>query len=60
MGSGAVMYVPGFIKIGSCVEQLMRGGYTQTHGQQRDLINLLYLFEIRKLRQKSNEKFKKR
>jgi hypothetical protein len=29
MGSGAVIYVPSFIKIGSGVEKLM-GGYTHT------------------------------
>jgi hypothetical protein len=30
MGSGAVMYVPSFIKIGSGVLKLI-GGYTDTH-----------------------------
>jgi hypothetical protein len=50
MGSGAVIYVPSFIKIGSGVQKL-KGGDTQTHthGQQRDLISLLYFFKIRKV-----------
>jgi hypothetical protein len=30
MGSGAVIYVPGLIKIGSGVQRLI-GGYTDTH-----------------------------
>jgi hypothetical protein len=44
MGSGAVIYVPSFKKIGSGVHRLMGGGDTQTdtHRQQRDLINLLH------------------
>jgi hypothetical protein len=53
LGSGAVIYAPSSIKIGSGVQKLMgRGGYTnpQTHGQQRDLIrNLLYFFKIREV-----------
>jgi hypothetical protein len=50
MGSGAVIYVPSFIKIGSSVQKLM-GGYTDkhtpTHRQQRNLMSLLYFFKIR-------------
>jgi hypothetical protein len=30
MGSGAVIYVPSFIKIGSGIQMLIRG-YTDTH-----------------------------
>jgi hypothetical protein len=41
MGSGAVIYVPSSIKIGSGVQKLLGGGYTDTQGQQRDLISLL-------------------
>jgi hypothetical protein len=48
MGSGAMIYVPSFIKIGSGIQKLM-GGYTDTHGQQRDPIILLYFFKIRKV-----------
>jgi high-affinity Fe2+/Pb2+ permease len=49
MDSGAVIYVASFIKIGSGVQKLIEGGYTDTHthGQQRDLISLLYFFKIR-------------
>jgi hypothetical protein len=47
MGSGAVIYVPSFKKIGSGVQKLIGG--THTHGQQRDLVSLLYLFKIRKV-----------
>jgi hypothetical protein len=34
MGSGAVIYVPSFIKIGSGVQKLIRGinRHTHTHG----------------------------
>jgi hypothetical protein len=44
MGLGAVIYAPSFIKIGSGVQKLIGGihRHTQTHGQQRDLISLLY------------------
>jgi hypothetical protein len=31
MGSGAVIYVPSFIKIGSGVQNLIGEGYTDTH-----------------------------
>jgi hypothetical protein len=50
MGLGAVICVPGFIKIGSGVQRLIVGDtQTDTHGQQRDLISLLYFFKIRKV-----------
>jgi hypothetical protein len=42
MGSGAVIYVPSFIKIGSGVQKLIGG----KHRQQGDLIRLL-VFLIR-------------
>jgi hypothetical protein len=48
MGSGAMIYVPSFIKIGSGIQRLM-GGYTDTHththGQQGDSISLLYFLK---------------
>jgi hypothetical protein len=44
MSSGAVIYVPSFIKIGSGIQKLI-GGYTQTHRQQRDLISLILFFQ---------------
>jgi hypothetical protein len=37
MGSGAVIYVPSFIKIDSGVQKLIGGIHTQTHRQQGDL-----------------------
>jgi hypothetical protein len=48
--SGAVIYVPSFIKIGSGVQKLI-GGHTDTYTyeQRRDLISLLYFFKIRKV-----------
>jgi hypothetical protein len=50
MGSGAVICVPIFIKIGSGVQKLIEGDtHTYTHGQQRDLISLLYFVKIRKI-----------
>jgi hypothetical protein len=49
MGSGAVIYVPIFIKIGSGVQKSIGGihRHTNTHtlGQQRDLISLIYFFQ---------------
>jgi hypothetical protein len=59
MGSGAVIYVPSFIKIGSSVQKLIGGGDTQTHThthtqhtQQDDLISLLYFFQNKESRLK--------
>jgi hypothetical protein len=49
MGSGAVIYVPSFIKIGSGVQKLIGGIHRHTHRQQRDLISLLYFLKIRKV-----------
>jgi hypothetical protein len=31
MGSGAMIYIPSFIKIGSAIPKLMGEGSTQTH-----------------------------
>jgi hypothetical protein len=42
MGSGAVMYIPSFINIGSTIQKLM--GDTQTHRQHGDHIRLLSFF----------------
>jgi hypothetical protein len=49
MGSAAVIYVATFIKTGSGVQKLIGGIHRHTHGQQRDLISLLYFFKIRKV-----------
>jgi hypothetical protein len=43
--------LPSFIKTGSGIQKLTGGDtqtHTHTHGQQRDLISLLYFFKIRK------------
>jgi hypothetical protein len=53
MGSGAVIYVPSFIKIGSGIRKLI-GGYTETHRQQRDLISPLHFFQNKECRLKTN------
>jgi hypothetical protein len=44
VGSGAVIYLPSFIKTGSGVQKLIGGihRHTHTHGQQHDFISLLY------------------
>jgi hypothetical protein len=49
MGSGAMIYIPGFIKIDSGIQNLMGGGDSQTHRQRGDFISLLLFFRIRKL-----------
>jgi hypothetical protein len=44
MGSGAMIYIPIFIKAGAGIQKLIRGNI-QTHRQQGDLISLLlFLF----------------
>jgi hypothetical protein len=52
MGSGAVIYVPSFIKIGPGIQKLMGGGggaqthiHTHTYREQRDLMSLLYFLK---------------
>jgi hypothetical protein len=40
MGSGDMIYIPSFIKIGSGIHKLIRGD-SQTHRQEGDLISLL-------------------
>jgi hypothetical protein len=39
-GSGAMMYIPSFVKIGSAIQKLIRG----IHRQQGDCISLLFIF----------------
>jgi hypothetical protein len=43
MGSGAMIYIPSFIKIGSGIQKL-REKDLQTHRQNGDRINLLSFF----------------
>jgi hypothetical protein len=46
MGSGAMIYIPSFIKIGSGIHRLMGGGgNSQTHRQHGDHINQLSCFQ---------------
>jgi hypothetical protein len=49
MGSGAVIYIRSFIKIGSGVQKLRGGIHRHTHRQQRDLIHLFYFLKIKKV-----------
>jgi hypothetical protein len=49
MGSGAMIYIPNFIKIGSAIQKFIRGE-TQTHRQHGDLISLLLFFQNMKSR----------
>jgi hypothetical protein len=41
MGSGAMIYIPSFIKIGSGIKKLIEGGTDRQHG---DFISLLLFF----------------
>jgi hypothetical protein len=43
MGSGAMIYISSFIKIGSGIQKLM-GWNMQTHRQHEDRISLLLLY----------------
>jgi hypothetical protein len=48
MGSGAMIYVPSFIKIGGGIQKLIRG-YTDTAARQHgDFISLLLFFNNKK------------
>jgi hypothetical protein len=44
IGSGAMIYIPSFINIGSGIQKLI-GGDTQKHRQHGDLISLLLFFQ---------------
>jgi hypothetical protein len=49
MGSGAVIYVPRFIKIGSGVQKLTGRGYTHKHRRHGVRVSVLLFFKIRKV-----------
>jgi hypothetical protein len=51
MDSGAMIYTPSFIKIGSGIQKLL-GEDTQAHRQQGDLISLLSFFKNKESRLK--------
>jgi hypothetical protein len=42
MGSGAMIYIPSFMKIGSDIQKLTREDI-QTHRQEEDRISAIYL-----------------
>jgi hypothetical protein len=44
MGSGAMIYIPSFIKIGSGIQKLIEAD-SQTHRQHGDFIGLLLFFK---------------
>jgi hypothetical protein len=47
VGSGAIIYMPSFIKIGSGIQKLIGG--IRRHGKQADLTSLFLFFKIRKV-----------
>jgi hypothetical protein len=49
MGSGAMVYIPSFIKVGSDLQTLLTGIYIPTCRQQSDLICLILFLKIRKV-----------
>jgi hypothetical protein len=51
MSSGAMTYIPSFIKIGSGIRKLMGGAHSDTQ-QQGYLISLFLFSQIRKVRLK--------
>jgi hypothetical protein len=55
MGSGAMIYVPSFIKTGSGIQNLIGGIHRHTHRQQRDLISVPYFFQNKQSRLKVTE-----
>jgi hypothetical protein len=52
VGSGAMIYMPSFIKIDSTIQECMRGD-TQTYGEHGDPINVLLFLRNEELRLKS-------
>jgi hypothetical protein len=51
MGSGAMIYIPSFMKIGLNIQKLIRGNI-QTHRQHGGLISLLLFFQNKESRLK--------
>jgi hypothetical protein len=48
IGSGAMVYIPSFIKIRSAIQKLI-GGDTQTYRQHGDRISLLLFLQNKKV-----------
>jgi hypothetical protein len=38
MGSGSMIYIPGFSKIGSAIQKLMGVGFTHTHTDSIEIV----------------------
>jgi hypothetical protein len=55
MGSGAMIYIPSFINIGSGIQKLM--GDTQTHIQHGNIISIFIFFQNKESRHKSKHVF---
>jgi hypothetical protein len=53
MGSGTMMYLPSFGKVGSGIQKLLGGIHKQTPRQQDDLISLLLCFQYQENRLKT-------
>jgi hypothetical protein len=50
MGSGEMMYIPSFIKTGSRIQKLIKGGGdSKTHRQHGDIITYFYFFKVKKV-----------
>jgi hypothetical protein len=52
MGSGTVIYIPSFIKIGAGIQKLMGEGNSRTQRQYGELINVFAFFQNKESRQK--------
>jgi hypothetical protein len=53
MGSGAMIYIPSFIKVGSAIQMLIRRD-SQTHRQHGERISLLSPFQNKESRLKTD------
>jgi hypothetical protein len=54
MGSGAMIYTPSFVKIGSGIQELLREGDSQTHRQHGDRMDLLLFLQKKMLKMIEN------
>jgi hypothetical protein len=54
MGSGVIIYIPGFIKISSGIQKLIGETHadTQTHREEGELISLFLVFQNKESRRK--------
>jgi hypothetical protein len=49
MGSGAMIYITNFIKIGSGIQNLKKRGNSQTHREHGNLISLIWESKLKNL-----------